>query len=165
MIDPLNHRLQVYAQRWQLKLAEQLGSGMHGIIFSALSKREMGKTAVKAHKEQDPYRREVAAYLRLQDAGVRQLQGFRIPNLVRYDDELMVLEMTTVTRPFVLDFAGAYLDYKPQFSDEIWEEWLRDKMEKFEERWPKVQELLGELEHYGVYMIDVNPGNIGFEIS
>jgi hypothetical protein len=28
-------------------------------------------------------------------------------------------EMTVVTRPFVLDFAGAYLDWGPEFSDEV----------------------------------------------
>jgi len=42
-----------------------------------------------------------------------------------------------VERPFVLDFGGAYLDFCPEFSNEVWEDWEKN-------------------------MIDVNPGNIGF---
>ena len=32
------------------------------------------------------------------------------PPVIVFDDDLWVIEMTVVERPFVLDFAGAYLD-------------------------------------------------------
>jgi hypothetical protein len=48
-----------------------------------------------------------------------------------------------VERPFVLDFAGAYLDNDaPWFEDEMWEMWEADKREKFGTRWREVQALL-----------------------
>jgi hypothetical protein len=42
----------------------------------------------------------------------------------------MVIEMTIVSRPFVLDFAGAYLDSPPEFSAEIWSEWEAEKRDQ-----------------------------------
>lgn len=74
----------------------------------------------------------------------------------------MVVEMTIVTRPFVLDFAGAYMDAVPEFSDEIWDSWLEEKREQFGELWPKAQNVLAALEALGIHMVDVSPSNIAF---
>ena len=82
--------------------------------------------------------------------------------LLRYNDELWVIEMTIVSRPFVLDFAGAYLDCTPQFSDEIWREWESEKRDQFENRWPKVQAVLAALEAIGIFIVDVSPSNVAF---
>jgi hypothetical protein len=38
-----------------------------------------------------------------------------VPQMVAFDDDLWVIAMTLVERPFVLDFAGAYLDQAPRF--------------------------------------------------
>ena len=70
--------------------------------------------------------------------------------------------MTVVERPFVLDFAGAYLDAPPEFSEEIWAEWETQKREQFEVRWPEVQRVLGALEALDIHMVDVSPSNIAF---
>lgn len=72
--------------------------------------------------------------------------------------------MTIVKPPFLLDFASAFLDAPPDFSDEIFEEWREEKLELFgEERWHEVLALLATLRHrYGIYLLDVNPGNIKF---
>jgi hypothetical protein len=70
--------------------------------------------------------------------------------------------MEVVTRPFVLDFAGAYLDKPPDFPQEVLEEWLVEKQEQFGRRWPKVERILWVMEGYGVYMVDVSPNNIAF---
>jgi hypothetical protein len=70
--------------------------------------------------------------------------------------------MSVVTRPFVLDFAGAYLDHAPDFSDEVLAEWRAEKQEQFGPRWAEVQAILRDLEGYGVFMVDVNPGNVAF---
>jgi hypothetical protein len=67
-----------------------------------------------------------------------------------------------VARPFVLDFAGAYLDQAPDFSEEVLADWRAEKQEQFGPRWSDVQAILGLLESYGVFMIDVNPGNVSF---
>jgi hypothetical protein len=70
--------------------------------------------------------------------------------------------MTMVQQPFVLDFAGAYLDQAPTFSDEVMADWRAEKQDQFGARWRDVQGILAVLEGYGIYMIDVNLGNISF---
>jgi hypothetical protein len=82
--------------------------------------------------------------------------------LITFDDRLLVLEMTIVKRPFVLDFAGAYLDSRPDFPQDVWTDWEAEKREQFEERWPIVQKVLDAFEEMGIYLLDVSPGNIGF---
>lgn len=151
-----------YTSRHQLQLAERLGFGVHGMIFVAEHKSKAGKTAVKAHRETEPYQRECAVYARLQAAAVTEVLDFHVPQFIRADDELRVIEMSIVTRPFVLDFAGAYLDAPPDFPEELWAEWESGKRELFEERWAKVEEILAALQKWGVYMVDVSPSNIGF---
>jgi hypothetical protein len=151
-----------YASRHQFQLAERLGFGIHGIIFVAEDKSVGGKTAVKAHRESDPYRRELSVYARLRQVGVAEILGFNVPQLIGADDTLRVIEMTIVTRPFVLDFAGAYLDAPPTFPAEIWAEWEAEKREQFDIGWPKVKAILGALEEMDIYMVDVSPSNIAF---
>lgn len=151
-----------YASRHQLELAERLGFGVHGIIFVAENKSKSGKTAVKAHREFEPYRRERAVYERLEQAGVTELAGFNVPQLVEADDGLRVIEMSIVTRPFVLDFAGAYLDAPPDFPADAWAEWEARKREEFEDRWPAVEAVLTALKGFGIYMLDVSSSNIAF---
>jgi hypothetical protein len=80
------------------------------------------------------------------------------------DATLRVIEMTIVARPFILDFAGAYLDSPPPFSDEIWAQWEAEKREQFESRWPTVQAILGALEELDIFMVDVSPSNVAFPI-
>lgn len=151
-----------YAALRQLELAERLGFGIHGIIFVADNKSEGGRTAVKVHRELEPYLRERAVYERLKQAGVTEILGFNVPQFIRADDGLRVIEMSIVTRPFVLDFAGAYLDAPPHFSEEIWAEWKSGKREQFEARWPEIQAVLAALEEWDIYMVDVSPSNIAF---
>ena len=70
--------------------------------------------------------------------------------------------MTIVARPFVLDFAGAWVDAPPDFPDQTWAEWEAEKREQFDIHWPKVQTVLGALEALDIYMVDVSPSNIAF---
>jgi hypothetical protein len=151
-----------YASRHQLHLAERLGFGIHGIILVAEDNSKVGKTAVKAHRSLEPYLRERDVYERLKCAGVSEILGFHVPQLMHFDDELRVIEMSIVTRPFVLDFAGAYLDVPPDFPEDKWVEWEAGKRDEFEGRWPKVKAVLGALEALDIHMVDVSPTNIAF---
>ena len=162
MEQVLIQNARAYAAQHRLQLAERLGFGIHGIILVAGDNSKGGKTAVKAHRAAEPYFRERDAYERLREARVTELLGFHVPQLIRTDDRLLVIEMTIVTRPFVLDFAGAWLDAPPVFSDEIWAEWEAEKQGQFEHRWPKVQAVLGALEDLDIHMVDVSPSNIAF---
>lgn len=162
MDDILIQNALAYASRHQLRLAERLGFGIHGIIFVAEGNPESGNTAVKAHRFVEPFFRERNVYERLRDANVVKILGFNVPQLIRFDDTTRVIEMSIVERPFVLDFAGAWLDAPPDFPEEQWAEWESQKREQFETRWPKVQAVIGALEELDIYLVDVSPSNVAF---
>jgi hypothetical protein len=151
-----------YASRNQLTvILPGLGGGIHGQVFFVQGEAAPGGTAIKVFYHEEFFRRELQVYERLKKADVREVRGLAVPQLIRSDRELQVLEMTVVERPYLLDFAGAYLDdAAPQFEDEVWETWEADKREKFGERWLEVRAVLAALEDYGIHMLDVNPGNV-----
>ena len=152
----------LYAGRHQLELAESLGSGKDGIVLVAKRKAKPARVAIKVLRWAELYQREKKVYERLSGSGITTVLGFSVPQRIGYDDDLHVIEMTIVERPFVLDFAGAYLDARPEFPKDVWDDWEADKREQFGERWPKVQAILDEFEAMGIYLLDVSPGNIGF---
>jgi hypothetical protein len=98
-----------YAARHHLVLVEPLGSGAHGTVHVAELESKHEQSAIKAFNAREFYFRERAAYERLREAGVSEVLGFHVPQLIRLDNDLHVIEMTIVTRPFVLDFAGLTL--------------------------------------------------------
>jgi len=151
-----------YARRHQLQLAERLGFGVHGIVFMAENKSNFGKSVLKIHCSEEPFLRELAIYERLREEGIIELLGFNVPALLGVDLHLRIIEMSLVARPFVLDFAGAYLDKAPEFSEEIWASWQAEKQEQFGPRWPEVETVLFALKRLGIHMVDVTPSNIAF---
>jgi hypothetical protein len=151
-----------YAARYHLRLAERLGFGIHGTVHVAENESKQDQSAIKAHNSAEFYQREKTVYERLCDAGVTEVLGFHVPQLIRADDELHVIEMTVVTRPFVLDFAGAYLDALPEFSEEIWADWESEKRDQFGARWTRVRAVMNAFEELGIYLVDVSPSNVAF---
>ena len=141
---------------------KRFGFGVHGNVFACVRDTSSIQNALKVHERTEPYLIERDVYLRLRDHGIDQIQGHNVPQLIDYDDDLLVIEMSVVVRPFLLDFAGAYLDHAPDYDEEILDEWRREKQEQFEENWPKAALILAELRSFGIYVADVNPGNIGF---
>jgi hypothetical protein len=99
-------------------------------------------------------------YLRLQHLGVAQIRGCHVPQLLGYDDDLLIIEMTVVTPPYVLDFAGAYLDRPPDYSEQTLAEWEAEKREQFGDGWCEVQRILWTLERHGIHLLDISPSNI-----
>ncbi|MBI3408167.1 MAG: hypothetical protein HY040_07410 [Planctomycetes bacterium] len=159
-IPDLSQRADTFATREGLTLGDQLGSGVQGIVFSAKIQAEEGRLAIKVHNQGAAYCRERDVYLRLQNLAITNIHRCNVPELVDYDDELWILAMTVVKRPFVLDFGGAHLDRPLDFSDEVWADWRKDKHEQFGSAWPRVEAILRHLEGLGIYVEDVNPGNI-----
>jgi hypothetical protein len=165
MIDrqELVRRAQLYCQRTGQELGQQLGYGVHGNVFALEIHTNAGPSAIKIHERERFYHRERDVYLRLADEGVTSISNCRVPRMLRHDDELWVIEMSIVKPPYVLDFAGAYLDEPPDYSEDILAEWDAEKREQFGSQWPRVQAVLRALEKHGVYLVDVNPGNIRVE--
>jgi hypothetical protein len=153
---------QMYASHYALQVSELLGSGIHGIVCVLESNTDPGRRALKVHRDSDAYQREKIVYLRLRANRVDRILGFNVPVLLRFDDAFMAIEMTIVTPPFVLDFAGAYLDSPPEFSDQIWADWEAEKREQFGSLWDNVSAVLSELKLLGIYILDPSPSNIRF---
>ena len=162
MSEELMSSLEEYVLRNGLQLDDPLGTGIHGTVFSARRKGEFGGVALKAHSFSDPYERERNIYLRLMSRGVWEIRGLTVPQLCRYDDELLVLEMTAVAPPYILDFAGGYLDRPPRFSAEIWADWTEKNAEQFGSDWPAVQQILSDLQDLGIHLHDLSTSNIRF---
>src|SRR5579862_2339070 len=98
MIRPdLHRRVREYANGEGLQLGEQLGSGVHGIVFDATKQTNQGRVALKVHERDTAYYRERDVYLRLQSLGITQVCGCNVPQLVDFNDDLMVIQMTIVT--------------------------------------------------------------------
>src|SRR5258705_6741690 len=131
MNESLIVNAQSYAARRQLELAERLGSGKDGTVFVAKRKMASARVAIKAHRFEELYFREKLAYERLRKLEISSTRGFNVPEMTGFDDNVGILEMTIVKRPFVLDFAAAYLDKRPEFPPEIWAEWESEKREQF----------------------------------
>jgi hypothetical protein len=151
-----------------LVLKKELGRGMNGIVFVADAQRDTpGKprlSAVKACHSEIEYERERDVYFRLQDLDLTKIHNCKIPELLEYNDDLWIIEMTIVTRPFCLDFGGAFLEKPPDFSEEVMADWRAEKIEQFGKHWPEVQQIIAILEVHGIYLMDVHPKNISFEV-
>ena len=117
---------------------------------------------MKVFRHERLFQRERDVYQRLAERHVIRILGFDVPQLVAFDDDLWIVEMTIVSPPFVLDFAGAYLDQKPDYPPEVLADWMEEKAEQFGERWSKVQAIMWAFSRLGVYLADVKPGNIEF---
>src|SRR5688572_28971050 len=118
MIQPLEQEALERAYRFAADanrtIQRQLGSGMDGIVLATHQ-----QTAIKALKYQKLYVTERDVYLRLREKQVQTVIGFAVPRMIGYDDNLWVIEMEIVSAPYVLDFAGAYLDRPPDFPPEV----------------------------------------------
>jgi hypothetical protein len=129
-------------------------------VWSVCGKGSLIPWALKIQSSARDYRQELDCYFRLPDHGISELEGFHVPILLRADDEFLAIEMTMVTRPFVLDFAQAYLDFPPDFSPKVWEDTHRLWSRRYGEDWPRVQRLLDALEGLGIYYLDVHGRNV-----
>jgi len=160
--EALSPKAQAYAERHGLRIGTPLGSGHHGSVFVVERNVKPNRSAIKVHKEQEPYSREKGVYERLTQREVVAIEGFAVPQFLGADDDLLVLEMTIVEAPFIVDFASAYLDERPEFPENVWEDWRQEKREEFGERWPVVEDILMTLRMQGVFLIDVHARNIAF---
>jgi hypothetical protein len=151
-----------YAAKYNLRLAERLGFGIHGAVHVGEHAGKHDQSAIKALNSAEFYVRERAVYDRLRHNEVVEILGFHVPQLIRGDDDLWVIEMTIVSRPFVLDFAGAYLDRRPEFSEEPERTGGARKQEEFGARWKTVERVINTFEELGIYLVDVTPNNIAF---
>jgi len=136
-----------------------LGSGIDGIVYTT-SRR----TAIKIFKRRRLFDNELASYIRLRDWEVKSVKGHHVPQLINADSDLLVIEMTIVTKPFVLDFGKSSLDEPPaDYSQEAWDMWFEGKAEEFGDNWEHARAIYYELiNRYGIYHVDLSVNNVAF---
>jgi len=141
-------------------LGVQLGAGQDGAVW--LTSRN---TVVKAFEREAAYWRELRAYQRLTEHSMIRIGAFAIPAFKACDDELLVIEIGLVARPFRIDFGKAYVDEQPPYLDDPlrMEQWQQERRERFGNRWATVMRLVASLRWVGIYYFDTSPGNIAFE--
>jgi hypothetical protein len=151
-----------YAAERDLHLGRRLGSGREGSVWEVSDKRRIFSWAVKLHYEESPFLRERDCYRRLRDLRIHQVGGLNVPRLVASDDAWLVLEMTLVARPFLLDFASVRLDRDPDFTPEVMADWEDELRERFDDDYPRLERVLAELRLHGIFLTDVHPHNVAF---
>src|SRR5438477_7248758 len=94
--DTLVLRAQEFAQHHGLSLGNQLGHGVHGIVFATESQPEKGvpavQSAIKVHEREPAYCQERDVYLRLKANAVTAIHGCHVPQLLRYDNQAWIIE-------------------------------------------------------------------------
>jgi hypothetical protein len=154
-------RAEQYAQSKGILLRRErpLGYGTDGTVW-----RTSRPSAVKALEHERNYRNEVRCYQRFAAAGIDELDGFAVPVLVDCDDALLIVEMSLVRPPFLLDFGKVYLDSPPPYwqDPKVMAGMQEEGRGIFEGRWTRVLSLLAVLRRYGIYYVDPKPGNIRF---
>ncbi|MBX3418008.1 MAG: hypothetical protein KF851_10430 [Pirellulaceae bacterium] len=141
-----------------IRLSDRLGFGQDGYVWA--TNRD---TAIKGLAREENYTRERNCYQRLAELGISNFDEFSIPNLISFDDSLLVIEMSIVFPPFLIDFGKSYLDHPPDFDSAIMDEFWRSRKELFEaDEWKKVCSLVNSLESIGIFYFDVKPDNIRF---
>ena len=113
---------------------------------------------LKVHRHEYTFPPELAAYNRLAERRVTRIQGFRFPQLLDYDPELAVLELTFVSPPYILDFVCTGVGSRP--ADFDLERIEREARRQFGNDWPEVRRLLEALMQIGIYYDDVHNRNI-----
>ena len=139
------------------KIKDWLGQGTDGAVWVTTD-----DTAVKIFERAGGYFNERDTYQRLAEFGVTdQLEGFWVPQIRGWDDQIMASEMDLMQRPpFIIDFAKVKIDRPPDFSSETQREIEAQCQELFEDDWPAVQRLLAALESFQIYYLDPKPHNI-----
>lgn len=116
------------------------------------------ETVVKVHRYHERFQKELATYRRLAERKIVRLKGFEFPQLVNYDEELHILELSIVSPPYILDFVEVSLGKEPGNFD--LERIETQQSKQFGNDWPDVKRLLEALMQVGIYYDDVHNRNI-----
>ena len=159
------HRLRLNAEKYchdnSCELFDKaiLGAGEDGEIW-----RTCSDTAVKAFYREKNYVNELECYRRLHSSGWTQIDGLAVPLLEGSSDDLLIIEITIVQPPRILDFGKVYIDRPPPYwKDELVIKDLNDRIdEHYGENAARVHLVLHKLKSLGIYYADPRPGNIDF---
>ncbi len=83
----------------EAELTKKLGSGNEGFVWATTR-----NSAVKLFERLDNFKRELECYQRLAEFNLNKIDVFQVPELLRYDEIQLVIEMTLVTPPYLPGF-------------------------------------------------------------
>lgn len=134
-----------------------LGKGEEGFVW-----RTNQDSAIKVYDagRLRNFTTELTCYEILEENQVSEIEGFTVPHLLGRSEELLVIELSIVSAPYVLDFGKAYINFPPDFSAEVLADYDAEREEMFEGNWDLAQSAIGALQWYGIYYSDARPSNI-----
>ena len=160
--DVLFKRASEYCKVAKSKIVSNpaLGHGTDGSVW-----RTTNGTAVKAFIYEKNYRDELECYLRLKKNKITDIIGLAVPEYEDSQDDLMIVEMSIVQKPYLLDFGKVYIDRMPPYYNDkqLIANWHAEVRDLFEDDAPKVHLALFKLSQLGIYYVDPKPANIRFE--
>ena len=136
-----------------------LGHGTDGSVW-----RTNSETAVKAFYHAKNFADELECYRRLEMENVTEILSLAVPALEGSSEEFLVIEMSIVQKPYLLDFGKVYIDRPPPYAGDIQllNNWHAEVRELFEDRAPDVHSVLHVLKKMGIHYVDPKPANICF---
>lgn len=137
------------------RIVDEPGFGAHGNIFATSE-----NNIIKVFAQNRPYATEKKIYQYFQDRDIKDLYGLNVPALVSYSDELLLIEMTAVQKPYILDFAECDLG-KCRYPQEQIHEFVQQMVERFDERAMDAESIFYRLvRQHKIYYWDLKPGNL-----
>jgi len=136
----------------------RLGSGTDGEVYIV-----NGPSAVKVHYDRHRFLNELHAYQVLSRIGLEHIGEFRIPVFRQYDDQLLIIEMSVVKPPYLIDFGKATIGKGQDWSDEHMAYWWEQVEDKFENDFAVASQIFEQLvRRTNIYQWDLNPSNLNF---
>jgi len=87
-----------------------------------------------------------------------------VPSLVGHRRQLLAIEMTHVSPPYVIDFAQSAVDLPETYGQESMEMWRQSLEDNFGDRFADAMGVYNELvQRYGVYHYDLSVYNLRFD--
>jgi hypothetical protein len=140
----------------EIDLQNPLGAGTDGSVWPT----NRG-SAIKVLELEKNYLQELRCYQRLMENNVERVDGLAVPQLIDYDDTLLVIEMEIVRPPYLLDFGKAYLDESSPYSNEELSRHLTELAAHFSQAdLPRIKKILRLLRNYGIEYLDAKAKNI-----
>jgi hypothetical protein len=144
------------------KELELLGWGVDGVVFTTPG----SMNAFKVYKQREGFVKELGAYRRLQSRGISEFMGFRVPRLIKFEDDgaaKMIIEMSVVKPPCLLDFAAATVDHRPDWAPEQVDMWWAQVEENFGDDFAMARDVFWALQReLGIHYWDLKPTNLQF---
>jgi hypothetical protein len=137
----------------------RLGSGTDGDVFIVTGPQ----AAIKVHFDEHRFFRELVAYERLAELGIDQIGAFVIPKFHNADTKLLIIEMSVVRPPFLIDFGKATVDDDQGWPKEQMQMWWDRVNEVFDQDASIASSVFTQLrDKTGIYQWDLNPANLNF---